>query len=218
MESKERRERAQKVLENHEFTKMVDQNGYQVWRCKEPGTICYAFDIYLGRYGITITGDIGELTFDVARDLEFLAGKDIDYYIHSKLTQEYREQKILSKKKVQQMIYQTLHSCLYDSIPEGFKFDNDSLNLKPLLEIAQTQTDRKEVEELLDAYEELRLCDFEPDLGANKVYEIMFECSFVDCEIPTITEYSPLVMNRLYIVNEAARRILEMEESKNKEE
>ncbi|MCE6982871.1 hypothetical protein EI534_37090, partial [Pseudomonas frederiksbergensis] len=53
----------------------------------------YAFDILITRFGIAIVGDIDGLTFSVGLSygIEFLAGNDIGYYIHSKLEGHCRE-------------------------------------------------------------------------------------------------------------------------------
>ncbi|WP_369991351.1 hypothetical protein [Pseudomonas xanthosomatis] len=65
---------------------LADTDQLKTWRCKAPGTTCYAFDILITRFGIATVGDIDGLTFRVGLSygIEFLAGNDIGYYIHSK--------------------------------------------------------------------------------------------------------------------------------------
>ena len=92
-EEAKRRERSAECLKGHEYTVLADTDQLTVWRCKAPGTSCYAFDIMITRFGIAIVGDINGLTFNVGLTygIEFLAGNDIGYYIHSKLEEHCRE-------------------------------------------------------------------------------------------------------------------------------
>lgn len=86
----ERRAEAAEYLKNHQYRPLVDADDVKVWRCQQPGTSAYAFDIMLTRYGIAVVGDIANLTFGVGLGygLEFLAGDDVGYYIHSKLDEK----------------------------------------------------------------------------------------------------------------------------------
>lgn len=86
----ERAAQAASILKNHQFRALVDNDDVKVWRCERPGTSAYAFDIMLTRYGIAVVGDIANLTFSVGLGygLEFLAGDDVGYYIHSKLDEK----------------------------------------------------------------------------------------------------------------------------------
>jgi len=86
----ERRAEAAEYLKNHQYRPLVDADDVKVWRCERPGTSAYAFDIMLTRYGIAVVGDIANLTFSVGLGygLEFLAGDDVGYYIHSKLDEK----------------------------------------------------------------------------------------------------------------------------------
>ncbi|MCC3698803.1 hypothetical protein [Pseudomonas phage PseuP_222] len=88
-----RRERAAECLKDHQYTVLADTEQLKAWRCKAPGTNCYAFDILITRFGIATVGDIDGLTFSVGLSygIEFLAGDDIGYYIHSKLERNCQE-------------------------------------------------------------------------------------------------------------------------------
>lgn len=83
----ELRARAQEILAKHQYTRMADGMGTEVWECSRPGSSTYAFTIALTRHGIAMMGDLCNLTFTVGSGygLEFLAGTDIDYYVYSKL-------------------------------------------------------------------------------------------------------------------------------------
>lgn len=86
----ERAAEAAQYLQNHQYLALVDNDDVKVWRCKQPNTNAYAFDIMLTRYGIAVVGDIANLTFGVGLGygLNFLAGDDVGYYIHSKLDEK----------------------------------------------------------------------------------------------------------------------------------
>jgi len=92
-EEAKRRERAAECLKDHDYTVLADTDQLKAWRCKAPRTTCYAFDILITRFGIATIGDIDGLTFNVGLSygIEFLAGDDIGYYIHSKLEEHCRE-------------------------------------------------------------------------------------------------------------------------------
>lgn len=86
----ERAAEAAQYLQNHQYLALIDNDDVQVWRCKQPNTNAYAFDIMLTRFGIAVVGDIANLTFGVGLGygLNFLAGDDVGYYIHSKLDEK----------------------------------------------------------------------------------------------------------------------------------
>jgi hypothetical protein len=73
---------------------LADLDGVEVWRFQEPGNTHYAFDLTITRFGISVHGDIGNIAFDVgsAYGLKFLAGNDVEYYMHSKLAAEFKAQ------------------------------------------------------------------------------------------------------------------------------
>lgn len=82
--------RAEAILKNHQFTRLTAPGcAAEVWRCKRPDTTNYGFDLTISRFGIAMFGDTGALVFNVGASygLPFLAGDDVEYYIHSKLEQ-----------------------------------------------------------------------------------------------------------------------------------
>lgn len=85
--------RAEQILTGFEYTCLARGVGVEVWDCRRPGTSVYAFTISVAPRGIAVVGDIGALTFGVgsAFGLPFLAGDDVAYYIHSKLSHEVRD-------------------------------------------------------------------------------------------------------------------------------
>ena len=98
---------AARTMEKHEYQALALTEKCQVWRCNEPGTSCYAFDIMLTRFGIAVVGDIDSLTFRVGLSygIDFLAGSDVTYYIHSKLDEDCKAREI-DEPKIRQLVYE----------------------------------------------------------------------------------------------------------------
>jgi hypothetical protein len=73
-------------LSEHQYTQLVNENGVEVWRCAQPGTSMYGFDICVTRFGMSVMGDIGSLVFHVGASygINFLRHKS-DGYLHEKL-------------------------------------------------------------------------------------------------------------------------------------
>jgi hypothetical protein len=81
-------ERAERILGKHQYTRLTPIDcPMEAWRCKVPDHTNYAFDLVVSRFGIAMFGDTGTLVFNVgaAYGIKFLAGDDVEYYIHSKL-------------------------------------------------------------------------------------------------------------------------------------
>lgn len=126
--------RAAETLKDHKYTCLVKTADVEVWRCKGDG-IFYAFDIMMTRFGIAIVGDIDNLTFSVGLGygMPFLAGKDVTYYIHSKLS-ECHKKRVFSEDLFRAVlmtgICRELHSeCseeLWDALP-GWAQDSDQI-------------------------------------------------------------------------------------------
>jgi hypothetical protein len=68
--------------------------GSEVWECSQPGSSNYATTICVSRMGISMMGDARCLVFNVGSNygIPFLAGKDVLYYIKSKLEYIFQEQ------------------------------------------------------------------------------------------------------------------------------
>ena len=79
-------QRAAEDMADFCYTKLSSGQA-EVWRCKNPENTFFAFDICITRFGIAAFGDFGSLVFNVGSSygIPFLAGNDVDYYIHSKL-------------------------------------------------------------------------------------------------------------------------------------
>lgn len=88
-----RKARAAENLADHVYTRLFTGPGVEAWRCAEPRSSFYAFDILITRFGIAVVGDIENMTFVVGAQygMEFLAKNDVTYYIHSKLDPKCKE-------------------------------------------------------------------------------------------------------------------------------
>jgi len=188
---------------------------YIIYHCHKPGTISYAFEIVLGKMGIYVGGDIGSLTYRVARGIEFLSGKDVDYYQHSKLEHDYHDKVELSKKRLKEFLKETLEEALddhhfgedeEDAEINGFKtleeavafYQRNNLDVNLL----STLKEPSRMNHAWDLYEDLVNCD-----ELNEIYRLISESTIYNGDMPSITEHDHSVMFRLYMVHHAATKI-----------
>jgi hypothetical protein len=165
--------------------------------------------------GIYVGGDIGTLVFRVARDLGFLAGDDIDYYIHSKLDHDFLDKKELSEDLLKEYLAQVLRDACDDFKPEDEDFEPPE-DFNSLIDFYKKNgLDRscweiieepKNYNKAWDLYEKLRgTCDL------NEAYNAIHESSLYDGDMPCLGKTAENIMFRLYMVNHAAKKILKQE-------
>ena len=128
------KERVAKIQEGFSYTQIASlKDGVnigwkniqsEVWHCGKNGSSVYAFDICIMPFGIAVVGDIGELTFNVyGRGIDFLAGRDVGYYIHSKLSPECRTRQF-DEKSFYSHVMDWIHSSFEDkSFIDDFKYE-----------------------------------------------------------------------------------------------
>lgn len=126
MEKAQYIERAQEILSTHVYTELANTPKLVAWNCQRPNSSCYGFDILITRFGIAIVGDIDNLTFRVGLSygLEFLAGSDLGYYIHSKLDLHCKE-KELDSSSVLDFLRMNYLSPLQELVADWFDFHDD---------------------------------------------------------------------------------------------
>lgn len=225
---------ARRILKNHSYIR-IGFGDCEVWQCTNNGSSTYGFDISISRFGIAVHGDIGSLSFRVGSyyGMEFLAGKDVWYYIHSKLDEAYRKRQVV-KEKVKDMLAREMYYLLEDivcdpnelnsGLPEeeiGFKIQisEDSEYIDEMYEFAERVFDgeisgiperkAKMISELYEAYKIFDDKYFE--VSEEKAYEIMYENTSIDlCDGLSITEPDESIMFRLYIANHAAKQIMKI--------
>ncbi|KPA95395.1 hypothetical protein [Pseudomonas asplenii] len=122
MKDQERSALAARVAEDlaqHQYTQLVNENGVEVWRCQQPGTRVYHFDICVTAYGMSMFGDIDGLLWHVGADygINFLRHQS-DGYLHEKLESACKREVIDFDS-----IRDTVCSCIVGRIDEEFDAD-----------------------------------------------------------------------------------------------
>lgn len=100
-------------------------NGFdQIWRCSNPRDGNYAHDLVVSRYGISAFGDMDSLTFNVGASygLEFLAGRDVEHYIYSKLDGVHRSRVEIDPGQIDDLLGESLLKIL-----DTYWFENPAL-------------------------------------------------------------------------------------------
>lgn len=228
-EEAKRRERAAECLKDHEYTVLADTDQLKVWRCKAPRTTCYAFDILITRFGIATVGDIDGLTFNVGLSygIEFLAGDDISYYIHSKLEEHCREREFdedafraaLVTGACSRICENTNDEEQYSLLPEWVRNDGgvgEAGRWQELIDLVDTKfaaiaygEDGHDFWEKLD--ELLReASDISYVEQAHLFMSAYYEELGLGCDYWEISIDKPRdsLINRLYLINHAAKAIV----------
>jgi hypothetical protein len=166
--------------------------------------------------GIYVGGDIGTLTFRVARGLDFLAGNDVDYYIRSKLEHDYLSQNELCKKRLDKYLVELLRDNLDTFYNENKDILDPPENLDGLVKFYQEHDLDHTTYEILGepkghnkAWELYESLNDASDL--QEVYNTIYNSRLYDGEMPSIAKTSESIMFRLYMVNHAAIQILKQE-------
>ena len=221
---------AKRTLKDHRYTLLTKQNGCEVWRCGRPNSNMYAFNIALLPMGICVMGDIGELTFNVSRPLGFLAGRDVEYYIHSKLSHESRETEYDDEG---------IKESVADRVKDVFADNEDLWDLfseEEFCEIAE-KIEHMSFIELDEFCKKLYhdtdvshkgydfLDDLQEFLGDVKclnndrdAYELLDNCKvieFYDCFEYGFNKPSESLIRRLYLINQASVAILQQIKDEN---
>ncbi|WP_139671830.1 hypothetical protein [Pseudomonas sp. F16(2018)] len=224
-----RRERAAECLKGHEYTVLADTDQIKAWRCKAPGTTCYAFDILITRFGIATVGDIDGLTFSVGLSygIEFLAGDDIGYYVHSKLQEHCREREFDEEAFRAALVTGTCNRICenihdddqYAALPEWMRSDGgvgEAGRWGELRSLVKAQLDAIEYgEDGHDFWDELNDLLYEADHiecveQAHPFMSEHHEVLGLGCDYWEITIDKPRdsLINRLYLINHAAKAIV----------
>ena len=119
-------ERVSNIQSDFVYSRLHNPNNssVQAWRCGRADSGHYAFEIIISQSGIYLNGDIGPLSWRVSRNIGFLAGSDIDYYIHSKLEHDFLNQTELSEDKRDQYICSRMADELEQTYEEYRFHDN----------------------------------------------------------------------------------------------
>lgn len=137
--------RVARCLKDHQYTQVAKAVGVEVWRCMEPKSNAYAFDIAMSRYGIAVYGDIGTITFDVgiSYGMAFLAGDD-DETQYSKLDAAFRATE-LDRERLGVVVFEAIIDLLSNRDVELPDFAKEPVpNYEALIEWLLTHTDGQE--------------------------------------------------------------------------
>jgi len=229
----QRRQRAVECLKDHQYTVLADTEQLKAWRCKAPGSTFYAFDILMTRFGIATVGDIDGLTFNVGLSygIEFLAGKDIEYYIHSKLEEHCREREFDEDafraallNGVCERICESADNQQRADLPEWLRsegVDGEAARWDELRELVQVKLDGLEYgEEGYDFWDGLSDRLYEADHISYTEEACTFMGEHYD-ELGLGSEYWEItvdkprdsLMSRLYMINHAARAIVAQQQA-----
>ncbi|MBC8742888.1 hypothetical protein F6X40_41225 [Paraburkholderia sp. UCT31] len=214
------RERAQRDLQGFKFTKVFGSGSstegtprYEIWRCRKPGTSDLAMDIVLTPLTVSVTGDIDPLVFQVSRGLDFLAGNDIEYYIHGKLSPECKSVE-LDRDAMNRDRFDRLHAEVDDlhgaALAEAGIKDTDYERFADLIALAESLPEGEgEAARALEAALDLATRD-ESFVGTeHEYYHLLGELDLDTSDMGQITKPTDTLMTWLYLANEAARQILD---------
>ena len=216
-------------LAQHQYKQLVNENGVEVWRCNAPGSSCYAFDICVTRFGMSIMGDIGSLVFHVGASygINFLRHKS-DGYFYEKLDEECKHQVIDFDA-----IRDTVCSCVVGRIEEeldegdypewmleipdkGATAEQAQQLVEWMQERAAADDDRLPYTDLVDVIEEIDTFADGRDRETVLAYDfIMSNESLIggsDLWESRFSKPCPRVMAKLFYVRHAANAIMALKE------
>lgn len=216
---------AKRILKNHDYVQ-IGYGDCEVWQCTENGSSFYGFDICISSFGMSIHGDIGNLSFRVGAygyGLPFLARKGVSGYIFEKLDEAYRKTQI-RKGAIKDMVAKQFYSLLEDIVcdPDEIESDlpEDEIGFKiPISENADHLDEMVEFAEKVSSGEiELESKSLEKSLiGLYGAYELFYEIMYENTDVELadrlgITEPDESIMLRLHIVNLAAKNIMKIKD------
>jgi hypothetical protein len=223
-------ERVARDLDQHQYTELVNDDGVEVWRCKAPSTTCYAFDICVTRFGMSVMGDIGSLVFHVGSSygINFLRHQS-DGYLHEKLDESCKRQVIDFDS-----IRDTVCSCIVARIDEEFSaneipewiteipdkgatLEQAEQLVEWLRELEDAEDERLPFSELADVIEEVETFADGRDAEVVLAYDFLQQHETLiggrDLWETQISRSCPNLMARLYYVRHAANAIMAIKEA-----
>ena len=201
-------------LKNHTYSGVEVSENYEIWRCKNPKSFAYAFDIFISTLGIAVVGDIDSVTFRVGKNygMEFLAGNDVDYYIHSKVESDCK-----TSEFDKDYFYSTVSNILCDHIkgkldcyewPDWIE-DKDIpySKVKDFYEGKNNKFD-KIFFYFIDSIDRAELNSYEAYNIFNEYYGIVGDNDY------SFEKTSDSLRYRLYMINYAAKQIMKIKEGR----
>ena len=188
MRNQEILDQAIKSQEGFIYEKMVDVDGYRIWNCHKPGTSVYCFELIFGKKGIYMNGDIDSLVWEHRTGLDFLAGKDVDYYIYQKLGHIYKDKREVDEEAVDRFLAEKMVDWLHNE----WKSKNDILI--PWKQSYEWPNDYKVVlDDIVKFYEKNELDDYAVKCKAWDLYTNMSDVEHRDIRgvYEVACEYDP---------------------------
>lgn len=223
-------QRAINTQKDFEYTCLVKNDEIEAWRCKQPDTVVYCFDIIITRFGIAVFGDISTITFRVGSSygIDFLAGNDIDYYILSKVESNCKDYE-LDEKHFKDVCQSCVVDFIYDNkelftidelldenqeLPDFVSREGDNwAKIKQFVNSAYEGSINHEIFSLncfMDEAEEVSTIEEAYHVLGD--YSSLFECPYFDYNFKEICEST---MFLLYMINHAAKQIKKIKETIN---
>jgi len=196
------------------YEKKVDVDGYQIWHCHKPGTRAYSFEIAITREGVCVKGDIDTISWSRRTGLDFLAGRDVDYYIYSKLDGIYQDKVEVDEEAVDRFLAEEMVRWLWDEWDTINKIEEipwKEYDIVPLDDLVAFYEDQN-IDQLWECsawelYRETRDLD---TTDVHRAYEIFYSNTEDPDAYITVPEWG--VMFSMYMACYAARKIKEMED------
>lgn len=233
------------TLQNHTFVNVVDMDGLEVWKCRQPGSgSMNALDIVITNMAITITGDYDPVIFRVGAryGLTFLS-REVDGYYCEKLDGIHRDGRVFCPERACEAVRWAIVNQLEGDdieVPEAERGKEDEFarkliearNVKlhePMGEVVGVDSigmdaggglsvtvrldereelpDYSAIEELLELWDDIKRGLVE---HCHQFYEIWGGLKCHDGEYPSVDKHPDNMMLRLYMVQFAARKIVEI--------
>lgn len=228
------REYIKETLADHKYTQLAEGENCELWHCGRPGSNVYAFDIVVTPMGISVVGDIDGLSFRVGANygINFLAGRDVSYYIHSKLESHCKDTEF-DKSHFLGCVSGEVSEFVATRIPESYLEAHDTETPEWLGDHSASDDKSQEllsfIKNILDHptsredwFPEIANCAvlLEDALDTDyeqQAYELLNDFDTFEFDVSDLdfSKPSEALIERLYMVNEAAKQIMEIKQQKD---
>lgn len=216
-------------LAQHQYRQLVNENGVEVWRCNAPGSSCYAFDICVTRFGMSIMGVTRSLVFHVGASygINFLRHKS-DGYLYEKLDGDCKREVIdfdairdtvcecVAGRIEDELIVDGLPEWITDMPDKGATLEQAEQLSMWLRERGAFDDDRLPFDELAEAIDDVETFADGRDSETVLAYEFLQQHEELiggsDLWETKISKPCPRVMAKLFYVRHAANAIMALKE------
>lgn len=216
-----------KELKDFQFKCLVDNDDIEAWECSKTDTGFDSFVIVITRFTITVSGDMDSLIFRVGSKygMKFLAGDDVEHYIYGKLEDAYRKE-TLDEDRLRTVVAQGFVSSLKLTVGSSFSRQDYEGTLPSSGNLIT-----------LPAWNKL-ICLVERSANVGGWAELFYEvneCSVLEEAYQILGDFNegyfghcfwlddihiskkcPRILERLHIVNSAAKKIVAIKQHNEK--